>query len=514
MNTAGSKISFDSDDYRSFAARMLQGADIGQTIDSILDADRMYPLFIAKQLSSAYLSDSVLIAAQSIELVQHQNSMIEDLSSQLKTANQKIDQVLETLSSIIKNGVVVVDPGSEGGQSGNEPGGNDQPSGDVDPSGENPGGDQPGENPENPPVVVEKRILTFIVEGEIVSQIEVERGKLIDTSKVPNASKTGYDFIGWDKFLDDPLMIDEPVADDITFTAVFQPKSIKIVFDAAGGTCPETSAYVEFDDEYGAFYGGSLPVPEYDEHEFLGWQLNGQTILPTTIVKTPYEHTLTAKWKRQENVNPDNPPALPKYTITFINWNREVLKTEQVEEGHNATPPAVEDVPERIGYKAFTGDWSGNYVNVTSDYEVSAVWFPKDDIIASFNANGGAFVDTAGNVVYQVPPLTVTFERPYGEFTEPLSSFPQVSCTGKIFLGWQTSSYGDEFIEPNNTVCDPNNHEISAIWEDNQPLINDDDDDVGDLLGEFDDEYQIDSQDDLAAIARQHMFDFDWLNNL
>ena len=48
MNTAGSKISFDSDDYRSFAARMLQGAGIGQTIDSILDADRMYPLFIAK----------------------------------------------------------------------------------------------------------------------------------------------------------------------------------------------------------------------------------------------------------------------------------------------------------------------------------------------------------------------------------------------------------------------------------------------------------------------------------
>ncbi len=51
-----------------------------------------------------------------------------------------------------------------------------------------------------------------------------------------------------------------------------------------------------------------------------------------------------------------------EYTVWFVDWNGTILKTETVEEGGSATPPAD---PEREGW-TFIG-WSGSYENVTED---------------------------------------------------------------------------------------------------------------------------------------------------
>ena len=59
--------------------------------------------------------------------------------------------------------------------------------------------------------------------------------------------------------------------------------------------------------------------------------------------------------------------ALPKYTVTFLDYDGTVLKTEQVEQGRSATPPAD---PGRPGYK-FTG-WDGSYTNVQGDLTITA----------------------------------------------------------------------------------------------------------------------------------------------
>lgn len=58
---------------------------------------------------------------------------------------------------------------------------------------------------------------------------------------------------------------------------------------------------------------------------------------------------------------------LPKYTVTFKDYNGTVLKTEQVESGKAATAPTS---PTRSGYK-FTG-WNQPFENVISDMTVTA----------------------------------------------------------------------------------------------------------------------------------------------
>jgi len=67
-----------------------------------------------------------------------------------------------------------------------------------------------------------------------------------------------------------------------------------------------------------------------------------------------------------------------RYTVTFKDWDCTVLKTEQVEEGHSATPPAN---PTREGY-TFTG-WDKDFSYVQSDLIVSAL-YQNNNIISPF----------------------------------------------------------------------------------------------------------------------------------
>ena len=57
----------------------------------------------------------------------------------------------------------------------------------------------------------------------------------------------------------------------------------------------------------------------------------------------------------------------PTYTVTFVDWNGTVLKTETVEEGASATAPSN---PTRDGY-TFVG-WDKGFTNITSNLEVIA----------------------------------------------------------------------------------------------------------------------------------------------
>jgi hypothetical protein len=65
---------------------------------------------------------------------------------------------------------------------------------------------------------------------------------------------------------------------------------------------------------------------------------------------------------------------LKTYTVTFVNWNGTVLKTEQVNHGTGATAPSVPSRPDTAEFSfTFTG-WDVTYNNVTADITVTAIF--------------------------------------------------------------------------------------------------------------------------------------------
>ena len=71
--------------------------------------------------------------------------------------------------------------------------------------------------------------------------------------------------------------------------------------------------------------------------------------------------TYTVNYQYDDGIN--------EYTVTFVDWNGTVLKTQTVIEGESATPPSD---PTRDGF-VFTG-WNGTYTNVTSNATITATY--------------------------------------------------------------------------------------------------------------------------------------------
>ncbi len=86
----------------------------------------------------------------------------------------------------------------------------------------------------------------------------------------------------------------------------------------------------------------------------------------------------------------EDAPAVT-YAVTFMNYDRTVLKKETVKSGGNATPPAA---PTRNGY-TFIG-WSGSYSNVNADVTVVAQYQENASEVTYYVVK---FVDYDGTVL-------------------------------------------------------------------------------------------------------------------
>ena len=91
-----------------------------------------------------------------------------------------------------------------------------------------------------------------------------------------------------------------------------------------------------------------------DGYTFTGWDKDFTNVQSDLIVTAQYIQNIVY------------------YTVTFLDWDGTILKTEQVEQGKSATAPTA---PIRNGY-TFTG-WDKDFTNVQSDLTVTAQYQQK-----------------------------------------------------------------------------------------------------------------------------------------
>ena len=98
--------------------------------------------------------------------------------------------------------------------------------------------------------------------------------------------------------------------------------------------------------------------------------------------------TITATWK------------INSYNVMFVDGLGNTLKTQNVNYGSNATPPAT---PTRVGY-TFNG-WSGSYNNITSSRTITAIWKPITlDVIVPESLN---IYQQGGTENLKIDPLNI-----------------------------------------------------------------------------------------------------------
>lgn len=164
-------------------------------------------------------------------------------------------------------------------------------------------------------------------------------------------------------------------------------------------------------------------------YTFAGWDGNYKRVTEN--------RTITALW----NIN--------KYSVTFKDYDGTILKSETVNHGGNAVPPAN---PSRPGY-IFTG-WDKGYTNIQGNTTITAQ-YKINQYTAYFDGNGGS-----------VNPSSIT--KNYGE---ALGTLPTANRNGYTFQGWYTAVNGGDKISANTTMP-INGATYYAHWTPNQYMIN------------------------------------------
>lgn len=100
-------------------------------------------------------------------------------------------------------------------------------------------------------------------------------------------TKPGYSFDKWSASLSN-------ITADIEISAMYSPNQYVISFDPNGGTMPDGNNYtisVTYENPY-----GQLPSVYYRENIFDGWYNQDIRVINSTLLSTPYDHTLCAHW--------------------------------------------------------------------------------------------------------------------------------------------------------------------------------------------------------------------------
>lgn len=173
--------------------------------------------------------------------------------------------------------------------------------------------------------------------------------------------------------------------------------------------------------------------PNREGYDFAGWDGNYTDVKSDTVLTATYVP------KQQDDAS---------YTVTFKDFDGNVLKTETVESGNSATPPAD---PARDGY-IFAG-WNGNYSNILGETVITAKYEDANDdariVVDGATAKRGEIVavqielennpgltSAALNVSFDKDLTLTKFEVESGTFTGQFVGPQDIPATDQIRLVW------------------------------------------------------------------------------
>jgi len=215
-------------------------------------------------------------------------------------------------------------------------------------------------------------------DGTVLKTQEVQHGG--DAEAPADPTRVGYTFTGWDKAFTN-------ITADLVVTAQYSINTYTVTFKDWDGTVLKTQEVQ---------YGGDAEAPADPTrvgYTFTGWDKAFTNIMADLVVTAQYE--------------------INTYTVTFKDWDGNVLKTQEVQYGGDAEAPAD---PTRTGY-TFTG-WDKAFTNITADLVVTAQY--------EINTYTVTFKDWDGTVLK-------TQEVQYGGDAEAPADPTRVGYT---FTGW------------------------------------------------------------------------------
>ncbi|MBQ6163158.1 MAG: InlB B-repeat-containing protein, partial [Clostridia bacterium] len=184
------------------------------------------------------------------------------------------------------------------------------------------------------------------------------------SSTVP--TRTGYDFLGWSTSSSATTATyaaggTYSANADTKLYAVWTPTVYSISYNLDGGSVA-TANPPSYTIESSSI---TLNNPTKTGYTFKGWSgtdLSGDSNKTVTIPAGSIgDRSYTANW------------TINSYTVTFKNWDGSVLKTESVNYGSDATPPADPTrAADATNHYTFDG-WSG-YTNITADKTITATF--------------------------------------------------------------------------------------------------------------------------------------------
>lgn len=135
--------------------------------------------------------------------------------------------------------------------------------------------------------------------------------------------------------------------------------------------------------------------PAKEGYTFNGWHGNYKNVTE--------DRTIVAKYIPVP-VTPSATTVVPSitYTVTFVDWNGNVISVVTVKPNEDATAPTD---PKRSGY-SFSG-WNGDYTNVTEDRTITATYTP---VTTPSKPSGGG--GTASTKVYEPDPAIIEIIEP------------------------------------------------------------------------------------------------------